>query len=468
MAKQRMVDLWIVLTQVILDLLLFYFSFYLAFWVRFHSGLLEISKGIPSFHAYLQIFPVAALVMTLVLKSMGLYDRKGLGSGIKVLQIVKAISLGMFILMSITFIYRDITFSRLLVVVAWFLCISFILIGRFSLSKFEKWLYKRFGLKKKILLIGGGELFKDVVASLEKASKDLYKFIGALVEGTPDSPSSSYGNPVPILGSIKKLPDILSREKIDEVILAVPDLEQKKIVEIILACEKEMVRFRMIPDIFEILTSQVEVENFYGVTLLGLKQFPLEKAMNRFLKRAMDVFGASFGLVLCFPLFLILFVLIKRDSSGPVFYRQERVGEDGRKFTMVKFRTMIENAEEKTGPVWTSEKDSRRTQLGQFLRRYNLDELPQLWNVLKGEMSLVGPRPERPYFVNEFKDRVPRYMSRHKIKSGMTGWAQVNGLRGNTSILERVKYDLYYLENWSVLFDIKIICKTFLSGKNAY
>lgn len=468
MAKQRMVDLWIVLIQVILDLSLFYFSFYLAFWIRFHSGFLEISKGIPSFVDYRQIFPVAALVMILVLKSMGLYDRKGLGAGIKSLQIVKAISLGMFVLMSITFIYRDITFSRLLVIIAWFLCVLFILMGRISLSHFEKWLYKRFGLKKKILLIGGGELFKDVVGSLEKASKDLYKLIGVLVEEMPPSETLPQGNPVPVLGSIAKLPEILGREKIDEVILAVPDLEQKRIVEIILACEKEMVRFRMIPDIFEILTSQVEVENFYGVTLLGLKQFPLEKAINRFWKRGMDVFGASVGLVLSLPLLLILAVWIKRDSPGPVFYSQERVGEDGRKFTMVKFRTMVENAEDETGPVWAREQDARRTWLGKILRRYNLDELPQLWNVLKGEMSLVGPRPERPHFVSEFKDRVPRYMSRHKIKSGMTGWAQVNGFRGNTSILERVKYDLYYLENWSVLFDIKIICKTFLSRKNAY
>jgi exopolysaccharide biosynthesis polyprenyl glycosylphosphotransferase len=224
----------------------------------------------------------------------------------------------------------------------------------------------------------------------------------------------------------------------------------------------------MIPDIFEILTSQVEVENFYGITLLGLKQFPLEKAINRFWKRCMDILGASVGLVVFFPLFVMIALLIKRDSPGPIFYYQKRVGEDGREFEMVKFRTMVINAEEKTGPVWTSEDDARRTKLGSILRQYNLDELPQLWNVLKGEMSLVGPRPERPHFVNEFKDRVPRYMSRHKIKSGMTGWAQVNGLRGQTSVSERIKYDLFYLENWSILFDVRIICRTFLTRKNAY
>jgi FlaA1/EpsC-like NDP-sugar epimerase len=229
MAKQRMVDLWIVLVQVLLDLCVYYFSFYLAFWIRFYSGFMEIPKGIPLFESYQQIFPVAALVMILVSKSMGLYDRKGLGIGIRPLQIIKAITLGMFVLMSITFLYRDVTFSRLLVVLAWFVSILFILIERISLAQFEKWLYKRLGLRKKVLLIGKGELLKNIVTGLEKASKNVYKLVGVLVEEA-SSDTLPQGNPVPVLGSISMLSQILSQEKIDEVILAIPDLEQKKIV----------------------------------------------------------------------------------------------------------------------------------------------------------------------------------------------------------------------------------------------
>ena len=271
-----------------------------------------------------------------------------------------------------------------------------------------------------------------------------------------------------IWGVLDQFPEVLASEKVDEVILAIPDLHPKKTTEIILACEKELVRFRMVPSLFEILTSQVELENFYGVTLIGLKQFPLEKLVNRVLKRVLDIAGALFVMIFGCPLFIIIALLIKRDSLGPTFYFQERMGEDGKIFKMIKFRTMVQDAEESTGPVWAAQEDNRRTKIGIFLRRWNLDELPQVVNVLRGAMSMVGPRPERPHFVTEFKESVPRYMSRHKVKSGMTGWAQVNGLRGNTSVIERIKFDLYYLENWSIWFDFQILLRTFFARKNAY
>jgi len=216
------------------------------------------------------------------------------------------------------------------------------------------------------------------------------------------------------------------------------------------------------------MVQQFELENISGLNLIRIKESPLNFTYNRFLKRVIDVFVSVAGLGLLSPVFLIVAIFIKRDSSGPIFFSQERITEGGKIFKVYKFRTMCQDAEKSTGPVFVKKDDERCTKLGKFLRKTNIDELPQLFNVLKGEMSLVGPRPERPYFVEQFKSDIPRYMSRHHIKSGITGWAQVHGLRQNTLIEERVKYDLYYAENWSTWLDLKIIFLSFFALKNAY
>jgi exopolysaccharide biosynthesis polyprenyl glycosylphosphotransferase len=239
-------------------------------------------------------------------------------------------------------------------------------------------------------------------------------------------------------------------------------------MNIIFECEKRMVEFRLVADLLGMVTSQVDMRTIDGVPLLGLKETPLAESYNRFIKKVTDVIFSTIGLIIISPLLLIITLLVKLSSPGPVFYLQKRIGEDGRRFAMIKFRTMVENAEKGVGRVWAQKDDPRRTKVGAFLRRYNLDELPQLINVLRGEMSLVGPRPERPHFVGKFKEDIPRYMARHKIKSGMTGWAQVNGLRGNTSIEERTKYDIYYIEKWSLAFDLKILFMSIFAIKNAY
>jgi exopolysaccharide biosynthesis polyprenyl glycosylphosphotransferase len=223
-----------------------------------------------------------------------------------------------------------------------------------------------------------------------------------------------------------------------------------------------------VPDLFQILMGSMDVQMVDDIPLLGGSRWPLDYFWNRLLKRMEDVVGAVVGLVLSAPIILVAAVAIKLTSPGSVFYRQERCGERGRRFLLYKLRTMQVDAEKETGPVWTVENDPRRTGLGAFLRRYNLDELPQFWNVLRGDMSLVGPRPERPEFVEQFREEIDRYMARHISKPGLTGWAQVNGLRGNTSIEERIRYDLYYLENWSLSFDFKILFKTLIANQNAY
>jgi exopolysaccharide biosynthesis polyprenyl glycosylphosphotransferase len=236
-------------------------------------------------------------------------------------------------------------------------------------------------------------------------------------------------------------------------------------------CARERVNVKLFPDIVQIMSSEVTTSDLTGLPMVQIRDVAL-RGWNLALKRAMDLLVSAIGLVLLSPILMVLAVAVRLwGGPGPIFYTQERVGLDGRPFHLIKFRSMREDAEQKTGPVWASPDDRRRTRLGTFIRRWSLDELPQLVNVLIGEMSLVGPRPERPYFVEQFSREVPRYGERHNERAGLTGWAQVNGLRGQTSITERTKYDLFYVENWSLAFDIKILLKTIgaiFRDKNAY
>ena len=226
----------------------------------------------------------------------------------------------------------------------------------------------------------------------------------------------------------------------------------------------------MIPDLLELMTSRVRIKELHGIPFIKIKAVPLT-TWNLIIKRTFDVVASAFFLLITSPIIAVIALLVKLESQGPVFYRQERVGLDGKPFRLIKFRTMHINAENKTGPVWAQKNDPRKTRVGAFLRRFSLDELPQLANVFWGDMSIVGPRPERQHFVDQFKKEIPKYLDRHRVKTGMTGWAQVNGLRGNAPIEERTKYDVYYVENWSLVFDLKIILKTVravLFGTDAY
>jgi Undecaprenyl-phosphate glucose phosphotransferase len=245
--------------------------------------------------------------------------------------------------------------------------------------------------------------------------------------------------------------------------------EHVKMLNLVEATNREGVDVHVVPDLLQFIALRARLENLDGVPIISLNDVPL-RGLNSVLKRTIDVAISSTALLLLSAPFLLISALIRKTSSGPVFYTQERMGLDGKAFQVLKFRSMYQNAEEETGPVWARENDPRCTPVGRWLRKLDLDELPQLWNVLRGDMSIVGPRPERPYFVDQFKHRIPQYMLRHKVKAGITGWAQVNGWRGNTSIEKRIEYDLYYIENWSVGLDIKIMWLTLLRGlqKHAY
>jgi exopolysaccharide biosynthesis polyprenyl glycosylphosphotransferase len=384
--------------------------------------------------------------------------------------IVKAMTAATVILMAATFIYRDFSYSRLVLVLCWTDLIFFVFGERFVISRIRYFLRRKNKDFSNLLLIGAGQTSARIIRHIRNNPHWNYRIVG--VVAVSEEPRQQNIEGVSLLGELDTLSNILSRFNIAEVILTTPSLPRDKVMLIILECEKRLITFRLIADMLGMITSQVDMENIDGIPLLGLKQSPLLLGPNIFIKRAMDIAGSLLALIIFSPLFAIIAVAVKLGSPGPVFYLQKRIGEDGRRFAIIKFRTMIDKAEKGLGAVWATKDDPRRTKVGLFLRRHNLDEIPQLINVLKGDMSLVGPRPERPHFVGKFKEDIPRYMARHRVKSGITGWAQVNGLRGDTSIEERTKYDLYYTENWSIIFDIKIllmsIFQTFFVSENAY
>jgi Undecaprenyl-phosphate glucose phosphotransferase len=268
---------------------------------------------------------------------------------------------------------------------------------------------------------------------------------------------------LPLLGTLAELADIAQRERVDHLYVALPLEEHTKLLDLVEVTSRECIDVKIVPDLLQFITLRARLEDLDGLPIINVNDVPLQ-GFNAWLKRGIDVaLSAAALVVLGIPLGIIALV-VKVTSRGPVFYAQERMGLDGRAFTVYKFRSMYEDAESESGPVWAREDDPRATPIGRWLRKLDLDELPQFWNVLRGDMSIVGPRPERPFFVEQFKHRIPQYMLRHKVKAGITGWAQVNGWRGNTSLEKRIEYDLYYIENWSVTLDLKIMWLTVFRG----
>ncbi|MFH1039352.1 MAG: undecaprenyl-phosphate glucose phosphotransferase [PVC group bacterium] len=456
------------LVSLVTDGLTLFAGMLLAFWVSFLSPLTRVfpvTKGIPPLAEYLQAFPVTLAVFFIVFKSFHLYRRKTYFSSTwHFFAITKAVTVVLFSLMALTFLYReDFTYSRRMLAWGWFFSIILVTLSRRVIDKLELSIWKRNRKFRAILLLGLGEIARRLLRNFSENPRWGAEVIGVLRfnDGAPDED----GNGLPVLGMVDRFEDIIREHPIDEVIITRLDLPHSRIMEIILLCEKNLVSVKLVPDVLSILTSQVEVVNLDGIPLVGLRALPLHSAWNRFVKRTFDLLGAALGLALAFPVLLACALAIKLTSKGSVLFRQERMGENGEKFLLYKLRTMPADAEKESGPVLPRRDDPRATPLGRLLRRMSLDELPQLWNVIRGDMSLVGPRPERPVFVEQFKEYIPRYMSRHLVKSGLTGWAQVNGLRGDTSIKMRVKYDMYYLENWSLLLDIKIILLTLFSRR---
>jgi exopolysaccharide biosynthesis polyprenyl glycosylphosphotransferase len=318
---------------------------------------------------------------------------------------------------------------------------------------------------ERVLIVGDGENAQLVEAKIQAAPELGYRIAGFIGNGSPDPKVQ------PVLGGLNDIPNIVRDQGVGEVIIAWAGISHHELIDIVTGCTRMRVDIKIFPDIFELMAREVETSELTGLPLMRVRDVALRGWM-RFLKRALDVAVSWSMLVLLSPWLLCMAFLVKLTSpKGPILHVQERVGLDGRPFYMLKFRSMRPDAEAESGPVWAVPNDPRRTRLGEIIRRFSLDEFPQLINVLVGEMSLVGPRPERPEFVAQFANLVPRYRERHMEKAGMTGWAQVNGLRGQTSIVERTEYDLFYVETWSLAFDIKILLKTLaavIRDRNAY
>jgi len=314
---------------------------------------------------------------------------------------------------------------------------------------------------KRVAIAGAGDLGRLIADKILEHRELGCRIVGFIDDKAADDHIGYRG--LPLLGTLDDAAEILRREKIDQVYVALPLEAHSRMLSLLEVTSRECVDVRFVPDLLQFIALRARLEDLDGVPVISINDVPLQ-GFNTALKRLIDIPIAAVALVLLAIPLGILALLVKRTSPGPIFYRQERMGLDGKSFTIYKFRSMTHDAERETGPVWARENDPRRTGFGRFLRRYSLDELPQLWNVLRGDMSIVGPRPERPLFVEQFKHRYPQYMLRHKVKAGITGWAQVNGWRGNTSIEKRIEYDLYYIENWSLALDLKIMWLTLVRG----
>jgi exopolysaccharide biosynthesis polyprenyl glycosylphosphotransferase len=323
--------------------------------------------------------------------------------------------------------------------------------------KFEQWWYRSGHDVKRVVLVGTNSMAQRVYEAISGNTG-----LGYVIEGyfSLDRAGQMEATTAKFIGPVADVPPYAAEHATDIILVALDSKDHPVLFDLVRRCEGMNTEIMMVPDLLEMMTSQVRIKELEGIPFIRIKTTPMG-AWNQILKRFFDLVVASLVLILLSPVFVLLAVLIKLTSKGPVFYLQERIGLDGSSFRVMKFRSMRIDAEKSSGPVWAQKADPRTTGLGKFMRRFSLDELPQLINVIKGEMSLVGPRPERPHFVEQFKKEVPKYLDRHRVKTGMTGWAQVNGLRGaDASIEERTKFDVYYVENWSLVFDLKIIFKT--------
>jgi Undecaprenyl-phosphate glucose phosphotransferase len=320
--------------------------------------------------------------------------------------------------------------------------------------------------KKNVLVIGGDRIVERVIYKIMSSPYLGYKLYGVIADQYHESlPKGIY------LGKINRLCEIVSSKLVDEVIIALPQRREKELINIVNACESEGIRFRIVPDYYRMVKNRIMIETLDDIPLIAVQTEPLNVFGSRMQKRFFGIVISFTALTILSPIFILLAIIIKCTSRGPVFYSQKRVGANNEEFLIHKFRTMYVGPEKESNTTWTTADDDRVTTIGKFMRKTNIDELPQFWNVLEGDMSIVGPRPEREFFVEQFKDQIPDYKIRHLVKSGITGWAQINGFRGDTSISDRVKYDLHYLQNWSVWFDIKILILTIFSRKafkNAY
>ena len=453
------------------DIFVIAISWLFSFNVRSNEYIIPIDpvKGPPILKYYLILLIFIVILWRIVFKYFKLYSIKSTHSLLKeIFNIVKASTVAIILLTTLTYFFRQYEFSRAIFLYFWFISIIALSISRITTRKIILFYRRKSGNQRHVLIVGADKLAQEVALRIKRHPDLGLEVVGFLANGNQSS--SNDIDQSKIIGCYNNIRESIKSYDVELVIIALSLDEHSKVKSVLKLVEGETVDIKLVPDFFQFITLRGETEEFDGLTFINVQSSPLY-GWNVVNKRIFDIFIASISIILSFPLMILIALAIKVTSRGPLIYKQERMGLDGKVFEMYKFRSMKVNSEVETGPVWATKEDPRKTSIGKMLRTTSIDELPQLFNVIKGEMSLVGPRPERTVFIDNFKKKLPKYMLRHKVKAGMTGWAQVNGWRGDTSVEKRIEYDLYYIENWSIGFDIKIVLQTLLKGfinKNAY
>ena len=466
--------------HVISDALLGLSAFIVAYVLRFHTGIIPVPKGVPPLRQYINVLPFIVVAVPLGFFLQGLYRLRRGRSRVDdfFAVIVGSILAVLFSVMSTLYVETYIVVSAKdtgaleISQPVWVIFLVLNVALTFASRELMREVLERrwragIGLKK-ILIAGCGDLGRLVADKILEHRELGYQIVG-FVDDRASGDHLGYRG-FPLLGTLDDAAEITVQEAIDHLYVALPPEEHVRMLELLESTSREMVDVKVVPDLLQVIALRARLEDLDGIPVININEPPLQ-GFNSLVKRAIDISISGVALIVLAIPFGIIAALVKMSSKGPILFHQERMGLDGKPFTIVKFRSMYDDAERHTGPVWAVADDPRVTPIGRFLRRSNMDELPQLWNVLRGDMSIVGPRPERPHFVAQFKHKIPQYMLRHKVKAGLTGWAQVNGWRGNTALEKRIEYDLYYIENWSVRLDLKIMWLTLLKGffhKHAY
>ena len=459
---------------VVTDTLLAIWAFVLAYVIRFESGLIPVTRGYPPIDQYFNIVPFVAVLTPLAFQFQGIYRlRRGRSRVDDFFAVLVGTILAVVFVVLSTLVYQAYyaseaerargAFQVSQLVWALFLVLN-VLFTYVSREGVRELLERRWragiGLKR-VLIAGAGDLGRMVADRILQHRELGYQVVGFLDVRAGGDHIGYRG--LPLLGTLSDVAEIAQRERVDHLYVALPLEEHTKLLNLMEITSREFIDVKVVPDLLQFIALRARLEDLDGLPIINVNDVPLQ-GLNSWIKRVIDVLLSGAAVILMAIPFAIIAALVKLTSPGPVFYRQERMGLDGKAFNVYKFRSMDVGAEDTTGPIWARKDDPRATPIGRWLRRFDLDELPQFLNVLRGDMSIVGPRPERPFFVEQFKHRIPQYMLRHKVKAGITGWAQVNGWRGNTSLEKRIEYDLYYIENWSVTLDLKIMWLTLVRG----
>ena len=455
--------------HVVIDALVIIFSYTAAWYLRFKSGIFELDPWFLSLQEYMKALLIIVPGYLILYYAFQLYTPKRVqGRRYEAWHIVQANTIGLMAYILFLYLTKQSEFSRTMFFV--FFCVNVFSevtvrnIIREGLRNMRKKGYNQ----KHILLIGYSRAAEQYIDRILSNPEWGYIVRGILADNKPRG--TEYRG-IKVLGRVENLTIILPENKLDEIAITLGLAEYHKLEHIVSMCEKSGVHTKFIPDYNNIIPTKPYTEDLLGLPVINIRHVPLSNALNAFTKRCVDLFGAIVALILFSPVMAVVSVIIKATSPGPLIFKQERIGLQNKPFPMYKFRSMVVQDAASEKAKWTVQNDPRVTPIGKFIRKTSIDELPQLFNVLKGDMSLVEPRPERPQFVEKFREEIPRYMVKHQVRPGLTGWAQVNGFRGDTSIRKRIEHDLYYIENWTLGFDFKILFLTFFKGfvnKNAY